>query len=162
VTLFLRDLAVNDMSSLTCRGYTFDLLRWFRFLWSSTSGGHQSWSDSAGSWPADRANQLSIRPPEVNARFLYGLPGVAIVGVEVGSPVGVTGEFEPAGLWWQDGSGGSASADGAGLGSALNAEVTSPSLPSMLPRMPAGTRKTRLGVAGHLSRLRAMTFPSGI
>jgi len=45
VTLFLRDLAVNDMSSLTCRGYAFDLLRWFRFLWESTSGGHQSWSD---------------------------------------------------------------------------------------------------------------------
>jgi hypothetical protein len=34
VTLFLRDLALSDMSSLTCRSYAFDLLRWFRFLWA--------------------------------------------------------------------------------------------------------------------------------
>lgn len=32
VTLFLRDLALSDMSDLTCRSYAFDLLRWFRFL----------------------------------------------------------------------------------------------------------------------------------
>jgi integrase len=34
VTLFLRDLALSDMSRLTCRSYAFDLLRWFRFLWA--------------------------------------------------------------------------------------------------------------------------------
>jgi hypothetical protein len=34
VTLYLRDLALSDMSRLTCRSYAFDLLRWFRFLWS--------------------------------------------------------------------------------------------------------------------------------
>jgi integrase len=34
VTLYLRDLALGDMSSLTCRSYAFDLLRWFRFLWA--------------------------------------------------------------------------------------------------------------------------------
>jgi site-specific recombinase XerD len=34
VTLFLRELALSDMSSLTCRSYAFDLLRWFRFIWA--------------------------------------------------------------------------------------------------------------------------------
>ena len=98
------------------------ILRWIRFLWESTSGGHQPWSDlgPAAGLP-DRANQLSIRPPEVNARFLYGLPGAAIVGVEVGSPVDVRVSSNLPGLVagrvWE-----STSADGAGLGSALNAE----------------------------------------
>jgi len=30
---FLRDLALGDVSPLTCRSYGFDLLRWFRLLW---------------------------------------------------------------------------------------------------------------------------------
>jgi hypothetical protein len=34
VTVYLRDLALSDMSRLTCRSYAFDLLRWFRFLWA--------------------------------------------------------------------------------------------------------------------------------
>ncbi|WP_306213871.1 site-specific integrase [Actinoplanes sp. RD1] len=34
VTRYLRDLALSDMSPLTCRGYGFDLLRWFRVLWA--------------------------------------------------------------------------------------------------------------------------------
>ncbi len=122
MTLFLRDLAVNDMSSSTLRLYLRSVA-----LVSFPLGIHVGRPPvvvrprPAAALP-DRANQLSIRPPEVNARFLYGLPGAAIVGVAVGSPVGVTGEFEPAGLRWQDGSRGSASADGAGLGPALNAE----------------------------------------
>ena len=34
VTRYLRDLALSDMSPLTCRSYGFDLLRWFRVLWA--------------------------------------------------------------------------------------------------------------------------------
>jgi len=30
---YLRDLSLSDLSSLTCRSYGFDLLRWFRVLW---------------------------------------------------------------------------------------------------------------------------------
>jgi hypothetical protein len=29
---YLRDLALGDASPLTCRSYSFDLLRWFRLL----------------------------------------------------------------------------------------------------------------------------------
>ncbi|MBT2586450.1 tyrosine-type recombinase/integrase [Arthrobacter sp. ISL-95] len=34
VTEYLTDLALSDMSALTCRSYAFDLLRWFRLLWA--------------------------------------------------------------------------------------------------------------------------------
>lgn len=30
VSSYLRDLALGDVSPLTCRSYAFDLLRWFR------------------------------------------------------------------------------------------------------------------------------------
>lgn len=32
VSLFLQDLALTDMSPLTCRSYAHDLLRWWRLL----------------------------------------------------------------------------------------------------------------------------------
>ena len=35
VTAFLRELVANDCSPLTIRSYAHDLLRWFRFLWTS-------------------------------------------------------------------------------------------------------------------------------
>ena len=35
VTEFLRELVANDCSPLTVRSYAHDLLRWFRFLWTS-------------------------------------------------------------------------------------------------------------------------------
>lgn len=33
VSGYLRDLSLGDASSLTCRSYAFDLLRWHRLLW---------------------------------------------------------------------------------------------------------------------------------
>ena len=33
VTGYLRQLALNDSSPLTCRSYAFGMLRWFRLLW---------------------------------------------------------------------------------------------------------------------------------
>lgn len=94
----------------------------------------------------------------MNARLLYGLLGPAIVGVEVGSPVGVTGEFEPAGFCGRTGLGGPASADGAGLGSALNAEGDVAVVAFDVAQYAGGNSGDPAGVAGHLSRLRAMTF----
>jgi integrase len=34
VSRYLRDLALSDLSPLTCRSYGYDLLRWFRVLWA--------------------------------------------------------------------------------------------------------------------------------
>lgn len=34
ITRYLRDLALSDMSPLTSRSYGYDLLRWFRVLWT--------------------------------------------------------------------------------------------------------------------------------
>jgi hypothetical protein len=71
VTLFLRDLAVNDMSSLTLRLCLRSVA-----LVSSPLGIHvgrppvEVRPRPAAGLP-DRANQLSIRPPEVNARCPY-------------------------------------------------------------------------------------------
>ncbi|MFB9831310.1 hypothetical protein [Actinoallomurus acaciae] len=33
VSGYMKELALSDMSVLTCRSYAFDLLRWFRVLW---------------------------------------------------------------------------------------------------------------------------------
>jgi hypothetical protein len=33
VLAYLRDLALSDVSTLTCRSYGYDLLRWSRVLW---------------------------------------------------------------------------------------------------------------------------------
>jgi hypothetical protein len=33
VSAYLRDLMLGDVSPLTCRSYSFDLLRWHRLLW---------------------------------------------------------------------------------------------------------------------------------
>lgn len=38
VTEFLRDLVLGDASPLTCRSYAYDLLRWFRLLWTLEMG----------------------------------------------------------------------------------------------------------------------------
>jgi len=62
---------------------------------------------------------------------------------------------------WQDGSRGSASADGAGLGSALNAEGDVAVVAFDVAQDAGGNSEDPAGVAGHLSRLRAMTFPLG-
>ncbi|MGW0248356.1 hypothetical protein ACWDYH_17160 [Nocardia goodfellowii] len=34
VTQYLRDLALSDVRPSSCRSYGYDLLRWFRVLWS--------------------------------------------------------------------------------------------------------------------------------
>jgi len=62
----------------------------------------------------------------------------------------------------QDGSRGSASADGAGVGSALDAEGDVAVVAFDVAQYAGGNSGDPAGVAGHLSRLRSMTFPSGI
>jgi integrase len=42
VTRYLRDLLLGDVSSLTCRSYGHDLLRWFRLLWAVDVGWEQA------------------------------------------------------------------------------------------------------------------------
>jgi len=42
VSSYLRDLLLSDVSPLTCRSYGYDLLRWFRLLWSVDVGWEQA------------------------------------------------------------------------------------------------------------------------
>ncbi|WP_433700798.1 tyrosine-type recombinase/integrase [Nocardiopsis sp. CA-288880] len=44
ITQYLRDLALSDMSPLTCRSYGYDLQRWFRVLWALDIG----WEEATG------------------------------------------------------------------------------------------------------------------
>ena len=40
--IYLRDRMLGDVSPLTCRSYAFDLLRWFRLLWTVDVGWEQA------------------------------------------------------------------------------------------------------------------------
>ena len=42
VRIYLRDRMLGDVSPLTCRSYAFDLLRWFRLLWTVDVGWEQA------------------------------------------------------------------------------------------------------------------------
>lgn len=42
VSGYLRDRALGDVSPLTCRSYAYDLLRWFRVLWTVDVGWEQA------------------------------------------------------------------------------------------------------------------------
>ena len=71
VTRYLRDLALSDMSPLTCRSYGFDLLRWFRVLWAlgvPWEKATQSEADVLVGWMRTAAN------PQRERRRLGGTP----------------------------------------------------------------------------------------
>lgn len=42
VSSYLRDRLLGDVSPLTCRSYAYDLLRWFRVLWTLDVGWEQA------------------------------------------------------------------------------------------------------------------------
>jgi hypothetical protein len=78
ITAYLRDLALSDVSPLTCRSYAFDLLRWFRvpwvlgISWERATGSEAdvlvSWMRTAGNYQRVRTRPDSSAPGTVNVR----------------------------------------------------------------------------------------------
>lgn len=70
---YLRDLILSDASSLICRSYAYDLLRWFRLLWAVDVGWEQAtetetatlvgWLRSAGNPQRRRRRRGGGCPP---------------------------------------------------------------------------------------------------
>lgn len=82
VTRYLRDLALSDMSPLTCRSYGFDLLRWFRVLWALDvcwERATQSEADVMVGWMRTAAN------PQRERRRVGGTPA-GMVNLRTGKP----------------------------------------------------------------------------
>lgn len=76
VSSYLRDRMLGDVSLLTCRSYAYDLLRWFRMLWTVDVGWEQAteaetaalvgWLRSAGNPQRRRRGQGGPPPGSVN------------------------------------------------------------------------------------------------
>lgn len=82
VSRYLRDLALSDMSSLTCRSYGYDLQRWFRVLWLLDVG----WETATGS-EADVLvgwMRMAVNPQRRRTRPSATPPGA--VNIRTGKP----------------------------------------------------------------------------
>jgi integrase len=75
VSSYLRDLALGDVSPLTCRSYAFDLLRWFRVLWAVDVG----WEQATEAETAALVGWLrSARNPQRQRRRAGGYPAGSV------------------------------------------------------------------------------------
>lgn len=71
VSSYLRDRLLGDVSPLTCRSYAFDLLRWFRVLWTVDVG----WEQATEAEAAAMVGWLrSARNPQRQRRRTGGHP----------------------------------------------------------------------------------------
>ncbi|GFH64565.1 integrase [Streptomyces rutgersensis] len=71
VSSYLRDRLLGDVSPLTCRSYAFDLLRWFRVLWTVDVG----WEQATEAEAAAMVGWLrSARNPQRQRRRAGGYP----------------------------------------------------------------------------------------
>jgi hypothetical protein len=78
VSSYLRDRLLGDVSPLTCRSYAFDLLRWFRVLWTVDVGWEQAteaeaaamvgWLRSARNPQRQRRREGGYPPGSVNPK----------------------------------------------------------------------------------------------
>ncbi|MFH9425486.1 tyrosine-type recombinase/integrase [Streptomyces sp. NPDC017529] len=71
VSSYLRDRLLGDVSPLTCRSYAYDLLRWFRVLWTVDVG----WEQATEAEAAAMVGWLrSARNPQRHRRREGGFP----------------------------------------------------------------------------------------
>jgi integrase len=90
VTTYLSDLALSDMSELTCRSYAFDLLRWFRLLWTDGT----DWDKATGTEVAAFVAWMKgADNPQRNRRKDAPL-GAGPVNIRTGKPV-LGGGYSP-------------------------------------------------------------------
>ncbi|HEX9352422.1 MAG TPA: tyrosine-type recombinase/integrase [Streptosporangiaceae bacterium] len=83
VSRYLRDLHLGDVSTLTCRSYGHDLLRWFRLLWAVDVG----WEQATEAEVAALVGWLRSAPnPQRNRRREGGYPAGS-VNPKTGKPV---------------------------------------------------------------------------
>src|SRR6266542_1817293 len=83
VSRYLRDLHLGDVSTLTCRSYGHDLLRWFRLLWAVDVG----WEQATEAEVASLVGWLRSAPnPQRNRRREGGYPAGS-VNPKTGKPV---------------------------------------------------------------------------
>lgn len=90
VNAYLSDLALSDMSELTCRSYAFDLLRWFRLLWAVGT----DWDTATGTEVAAFVAWMkSANNPQRNRRK-DAPPAAGSINVRTGKPV-LSGGYSP-------------------------------------------------------------------
>lgn len=75
ITSYLRDRMLGDISPLTCRSYAYDLLRWFRVLWTVDVG----WEQATEAETAALVGWLrSARNPQRERRIPGRVPAGAV------------------------------------------------------------------------------------
>ncbi|GAA2301899.1 site-specific integrase [Nonomuraea roseoviolacea subsp. roseoviolacea] len=82
VTRYLRDLALSDMSPLTCRSYGHDLLRWFRVLWALGI----AWEAATGSEADVLVGWMKYARNPQRRRTRSGSAAPGVVNVRTGKP----------------------------------------------------------------------------
>jgi integrase len=83
VSAYLRDLMLGDVSSLTCRSYGFDLLRWHRLLWFLQI----SWEKATEAEVAVLVGWLrEARNPQRRRRSKESSPPPGSVNLKTGKP----------------------------------------------------------------------------
>jgi integrase len=82
VSRYLRDLALSDVSPLTCRSYGYDLLRWFRVLWVLDVG----WERATGSEVDVLVGWMKAARNPQRRRTRQSGTGVGVVKLRTGKP----------------------------------------------------------------------------
>lgn len=77
---YLRDLALSDVSPLTCRSYGYDLLRWFRLLWLLNI----KWDNATEAEVSLMVGWLRTAPNVQRRRQRSGAPAAGSVNVRTG------------------------------------------------------------------------------
>ncbi|WP_198165592.1 tyrosine-type recombinase/integrase [Nocardia fusca] len=80
---YLRDLALSDVSPLTCKSYAYDLLRWFRLLWLLEVG----WDHATEAEVALLVGWLRNAPNPQRVRRRAGAPAAGTVNIRTGKPL---------------------------------------------------------------------------
>jgi integrase len=87
VTEYLRDLVLGDGSPLTCRSYAYDLLRWFRLLWTL----EVAWDRATESETAVMVGFLRTAPNPQRRRRKASSPAPGTVNLRTGKPTLASG-----------------------------------------------------------------------
>ncbi|WP_228639341.1 tyrosine-type recombinase/integrase [Microtetraspora sp. AC03309] len=103
VSSYLRDRLLGDVSPLTCRSYAFDLLRWFRVLWTVDAGGEQAteaeaaamvgWLRSARNPQRQRRRTGGYPPGSVNPKTGKRVPAAGYAPATIAHSLSVAHGF---------------------------------------------------------------------